>query len=313
MLENNDEEEDLEKTSERQPWDPPTEEDATKAVESVLAPHLTSAEEGSEEGSETKGDAIPEEKKEQENAGGESEEGAPKEKKEDEEGEELPVVPVTETTPAPGRLEKRIAKLYIQNLNLSEQDAPSVDEVLAELTSGKFTHDQKMHMLHIHRRENKQLRGVDIKTKEPDEEEDGLIIKESQKEEVRREVRKEEQEAVAITDFITFIGEHPELDEENKDFSPALASAVELLWKGGMPIRQAYETVTNQFEAVRLENEKLLKKGKQKAFSGAMTASTKVNLPKDENEYTWAEFDQLMREDPVKWQKMIADGYEPKG
>lgn len=305
----------LEKSSgERQPWEPPTEEDADRAVAQTLAAHLGPVEVTEEKESVSEGDAKPEEEEKQEEEKAEGEADPAKSEETKEEGEEVvvPKIPVQETAQKPGRLEKRIAKLYIQNLNLSEQNAPNVEEVLAELTSGKYTHDQKMAMLHLHRKQNKQIRGVDIRVREPDEEEDAAIVKESEKEQIRQEIVQEERQKFAEKDFVAFLGEHPELDEETKDFNPALARAVETLWKGGMPIRDAFETVTSQFEAVKVEHAKAEEKAKQKALSGVMSASTQVKTEKTDGEYTWAEFDQLMREDPSKWQSLVEKGYTPK-
>jgi hypothetical protein len=314
MLENNDETELDKSEQERQPWEPPTEAETEKAVEEVLAQHLTPVEGNADEKPEPNGNAIPEGGQKQEEAPVTTEEVAPGETKEEEEVLEIPTpiqAPVLEQKP--GRLERRIAKLYTRNLTLSEQEAPDVEEVLAELTSGKYSFDQKMAMLHLHRKENKQLRGVDVRVREDDEDEDAEILKESEREQIRYEIQQEEYQKSVEKNFVGFIGSHPELDEDKTEYNPILARAVETLWRGGMSISDAYDTVTNQIEAVKAEQANNDVRDKQRALSGTVTASSQAVAPKDENEYTWTEFNQLMQDDPTKWQKLIESGYEPKG
>lgn len=306
-----------------QPWSPPTEEQAEKAAMESLAPHLTATEESETESkSEDRAkseDSEQQEKekdteKQKENAEEKSDEDDSKERKEDDEDKEIrrPAARPNEQKKL-SQLDKRIATLYIRNLTLSGQEAPEIDQVLTELSSGKYSFEQKMHMMNLHRMQNKQLRGVDPKTRSVDDQEDQLAIREAQKDEVRQEVVQEEQEKAERIGFVQFMAQHPELDEEAKEFNPVLARAVERLWKGGLPIDQAFETVTSQIEAVKAEQEKAGKVKKQKALSGAMSASTQRSEAKTDGEYTWAEFNQLMVDDPAKWERLVREDYKPKG
>lgn len=305
----------------RQPWEPPTEEETAAAVKDSLAQFSPAGEEGEEE-NKPDGAAKPEgdegqqekpkekEKAEDEPAKGESEET----KEQGKEGEDaaLPARQDRET-PKPSGLDKRIATLYLQNLALSELPVPELDSVLEELTGGQFTHDQKMQMMHLHRKQNKELRGVDARKAEPQDREDSNIIREAEREQIRSEIRQEEQQKADKDDFIKFLDEHPELDEENDGYNPAMAIAVQTLWEGGMPIRNAFQVVTHQFEAVKVESAKNQEKAKQKALSGAMSVSTKTSTAPNGSEYTWAEFNQLMIENPAEWERLIKAGYSPKG
>lgn len=302
----------------RQPWEPPTEEEAQAAVKESLAPHLT-AEESEEEENKPDGAAKPEggeekqeKQKEKENAEDESEKEESEESKEEGEGESSLPVRQEAAEAKPTRLDKRIAEKYIQNLALSGLPVPEIESVLSELTSGQFSQEQKVKMLRLHLRQNKELRGVDVRKQEDQDRENSEIIRESEREQIREEIRQEENQKAERADFIKFLEEHPELDEEQDGYKPELAIAVQTLFEGGMNIRDAFKVVTHQFEAVKAEHAKTEERTKQKALSGAMSASTKVQKGSNNDEYTWAEFNQLMIDDPAEWERLIRSGYQPK-
>lgn len=226
-----------------------------------------------------------------------------------EEDVELPPIPKPEM-PA-SRLDKRVATLYVQNLLLSgEKEVPSLDEVINDLR--KYPMEQKIDALHFHRTRQKELKGIRPTGREELEPEDSEAIRDAERESIRQEVIAEEHERQVKRSFVEFLGAHPELNESAKEYQPTLARAVETLWRGGMPIQDALETVTKQIDAVKESFEKTTKKERQAALSGAISASGDAK-PAHPDGPSWEEMAQLMTSDPDEWERLIKSGYTPKG
>jgi len=218
-----------------------------------------------------------------------------------EETVETPPIPKPESRAS--RLDKRVATLYVQNLLLSgEKTVPPLDELVEELR--EYPMDQKVQALREHLRRNKELRGV--KPTEEFEPEDIESIRDAERESIRSEVIAEENERKVKQSFVEFIGEHPELDESKPEYRPTFARAVETLWRGGMPIQTAFETVTSEIDSIK--NEELKKK--QEALSGAVSASGGSGEGK--NELSWEDMARLQLEDPVEYERLVRSGYTPK-
>jgi len=229
--------------------------------------------------------------------------------KEQPENEEIETPPIPRPEPQASKLDKRVATLYLQNLVLSgEKNAPSVDEVIADLR--RYPMDQKIEALHFHRLRVKELRGIRPNGKDELDDEDREALHDAEREEIRNEVYAEENEKQVKKSFVEFLTSHPELDESAKEYNPTLARAVETLWRRGMPINEAYETVTEQISAAKEAIEKAGEKSKQAALSGAVSASTD-SKPNREGP-TYAEMAQLQIDDPTEWERLIRNGYTPK-
>lgn len=248
----------------------------------------------------------PEEKKEEEEKPEGATPPAPPEGK-TEEAIEMPPIPKPE--PTASRLDKRVATLYLQNLLLSgEKTVPTLEEVVEDLK--RYPMEQKIEALHFHRLRQKELKGLRPTGREELEPEDSEAIRDAEREAIRQEVLAEEHERKVKQSFVGFIDAHPELDETKKEYQPTIARAVETLWRGGMPIEEALETVTSQIAAVRESAEKAEKKEKQKALSGAVSASGDANP--STGGPSWADMARLQKEDPDEWERLIASGYTPK-
>lgn len=223
--------------------------------------------------------------------------------------EEIETPPIPRMEPRTSKLDKRVATLYLQNLLLSgEKSVPSVDEIVEELRGVPM--DQKIEALHFHRLRQKELKGIRPTGKDELDPEDTESIRDAERESIRQEILAEEHERQVKQSFVGFIEAHPELDESKKEYQPKLARAVETLWRGGMPIEEAFSTVNESIAAVRESAEKAEKKEKQKALSGAVSASGDANP--SHGGPTWEEMAQLQRSDPEEYDRLIKSGYTPK-
>ena len=212
----------------------------------------------------------------------------------------MPQIPKPE--PQASRLDKRVATLYIQNLLLSgEKDVPSVDDVISDLR--KYPMDKKIEALHYHRTRQKELKGIKPDGQDELDAEDRDALHDAERESIREEIRAEENEKHVKKSFVDFLSAHPELDETGKEYQPTLARAVETLWRGGMPIHEAFATVTEQIAAVKEAHEKAEEKSKQAALSGVVSAST-VSKP-DNGGPSWEEMAQLQETDPTRWEELV--------
>ena len=223
--------------------------------------------------------------------------------KKEEEGEEIKTPPIPPLEAKTTRLDRRIAKVYIQNLLMAgEENVPTEEQILADLRNHSQT--DKIASLNTHLAERRRLRG-----ERPDEnnfeQEDIEAIRESEKDSIRQEILQEEHEKRYKTEFVQFVDSHPELIEGKKEFNPKLVKAVETLWRGGMPINEAFETVTEQINAVKEQAVKSETVKKQKALSGAVSASPSYSGDKG---LTWEDIGKIQREDPDRYYKMLEKG-----
>ena len=224
--------------------------------------------------------------------------------------ENVETPPIRTPEPQASRLDKRVATLYVQNLLLSgEKDVPSIDELVEELRG--YPMEQKIDALHHHRLRNKELKGIKPTGKEELDPEDSEAIRDAERESIRAEIRAEEHERQVKQSFVAFINAHPELDESKKEhYQPNLARAVETLWRGGMPIEEALETVNASLELVKETVQKTEQSEKQRAFSGSVSASGHASPSK--GELTWEDMARLQTEDPEEYERLIKSGYTPK-
>lgn len=241
----------------------------------------------------------------------------PPEQKKDDVQEEAELPPIAPLEPRTSGLDRRLAKVYIQNcLMAGEENIPTEDQILADLK--KYGKDEKIASLHSHLAERKRLRG-EKPTANNLEEEDIEAIRDAERESIRHELLAEEHEKKVMGDFVEFLGKHTELipdnDENKKSFQdakpydPVVAQAVETLFKNGMTIDKAYETVMSSISAVKTDEKNEVEINKQRLLSGAVSASN--DLSKGSKKMTWAEFDALRTSDPDRYEKLLDDGYEP--
>ncbi|MEF3692238.1 MAG: hypothetical protein V3574_04270 [Candidatus Moraniibacteriota bacterium] len=203
----------------------------------------------------------------------------------------------------PSRLDRRLANRFVRVLTLQgEENVPSEEQILSDLKS--YSKDDKISALMHYLSLEKQLRG-----QTPDnvlEEEDNEAIKDAEREEIRREIIQEEQTVREAENFVDFMEKHPELDENTKDYDPTLADAVETLFRGGMPINKAFQTVMSKIEKVKEEKIANEKKEKSRALSGILSGSGESTTIKDD--MSWEEVQTLSEENPQLYRKMLAEG-----
>lgn len=223
---------------------------------------------------------------------------------ETEEELDLPAIQAPEARPT--RLDTRVAQLYIRKLHmLGEENIPTEEQLLADLK--KYSKEQKIDAMHFHRLEIKKISG-DTSGDELDVE-DIEAIKDAERESIRQEIITEQHQIQVQTEFVEFLDKHPELLKEKKEYDPRLAKAVETLWKGGMPLPEAYATVTESISSVKADEGKEAAKRKQKLLSGSVSASN--DFSKGAKAMTWTEFDKLRTSDPARYEKLLDEGYEP--
>ena len=205
----------------------------------------------------------------------------------------------------PTRLDRRIAQVYINNLVLGgTSDVPSLEEVMEELS--QYSHQEKINALHFHLQTEKRLRkdgSAYVVTPE-----DADIIREAQREEIRGELIAEQQAISTAENFVTFIENHKELDENAKEYNPTIARAVEALWNdgNGLSITEAYRTVTEQIAQAMAEVERRERKDKNRALSGAMSGSGAA--AESNTEMTWDDVQKIKEEDPERYMRELAAG-----
>ena len=138
--------------------------------------------------------------------------------------------------------------------------------------------------------------------------EDADIIREAQREEIRGELIAEQQAISTAENFVTFIENHKELDENAKEYNPTIARAVEALWNdgNGLSITEAYRTVTEQIAQAMAEVERRERKDKNRALSGAMSGSGAA--AESNTEMTWDDVQKIKEEDPERYMRELAAG-----
>lgn len=215
---------------------------------------------------------------------------------------EIPAIPALDSKPT--RLDRRVANLYIHNLHLlGEKDIPTVDEVIETLK--QYSKEEKIQAMHYHRLEGKKLAG-DTSASEDLDEEDREAIQDADRESIRQEILQEQHEVQVMTNFVDFLENHPELDEEKEEFNPSFARAVETLYRGGMDIKEAYETITEQIKEVKDAQIAEEKMNKNTALSGVMNGSGQV--PQRGKEIDWDDVARIQQEDPAMYERMLKEG-----
>jgi hypothetical protein len=237
-----------------------------------------------------------------------------KKDQEEKPGEEVELPKINPPEYKPTRLDRRLANAFIHNLHLSgEKEIPTEDEIISDLK--KYSKDEKVQALHFHRLKGKELRGEKPSEDNLDDE-DRAAIQDEEREAMRKEIQEEEHQKTVMNDFIKFVSDHTELLPEikddkgvatpNKKFDPVLAKAVETLWKGGMKIDEAYETVTAKIQEVKEAKEKEEKNEKDKALSGVLSGTGQI--PQTGKDITWEDAAKIEKEDPQKYRKMLKEG-----
>lgn len=215
---------------------------------------------------------------------------------------DIPNIPQLEAKPT--RLDRRLASRYIRVCHLMGQEKiPTEEEVMADLKN--HSKEEKIAALQFHLRKEKQLRGEKLSGDDLDED-DKEAIKDAEREQIRQEILQEEHEKQYAVNFVQFVDTHPELNEEKKEYNPRLAKAVETLFKGGMPIDEAFETVTEQIQAVKEDRIAQEKKDKDAALSGVLSGTGHV--PPQGKELGWDDVNKIAQEDPPLYRKMLAEG-----
>ncbi|MFA5993361.1 MAG: hypothetical protein WC823_00205 [Parcubacteria group bacterium] len=228
---------------------------------------------------------------------------------EDKQEEEVVLPPITQPEARTTRLEKRIAKIYIRNLRLSGEDEdkiPSEEAIFAELK--QYSIPEKAQSLKMHLRQGNEMMGKPSTGNVMDEE-DMEAIRDAERESIRQEIITEQHEVKYKEDFVAFMDSHPELDASKKEHNPKLEKAVAALLSGGMPIAEAYETVSELTTGVKVDEHKEAELNKQKLLGGLVSATNDVS--KGAKNMTWEEFDKLRTSDPDKYEKLLDSGYQP--
>jgi len=265
------------------------------------------------------------------------------EKTETEKEEKVPEKDVESPEEAPvqpGRLDRRIAKLYISNrlLQGEEGDLPDLEQVALEIQ--KYPLEEKTKALHRLLAENKAVRSGGVKKdqaahKFPNfpwnrddsqetvdlSEEDHEAIVEAEAERKMQEMQSEISDREFTEDLVKTLDAHPEINERNKkEYNPQIANAVEKLalpygqdGPRGMRVSAAYKLVMDSIVAARGKEASEQKTdeeiNKQRALSGAVSASN--DSSNSSKKMTWVEFDKLRTSDPARYEKLLDEGYEP--
>lgn len=205
-----------------------------------------------------------------------------------EEPEEKVVEPKEEPKPIftptePTRLDKRIAKVYFDNLVLAGEKTDDIDVTKVMEEVAKYPHHEKTTALKRLLSEHKKLRG---------QEDDGRLSEEDNEAimdaEVERRLRVHQQEIAQREwqeDLIKTVESHPELDERTKQYDPILGKAVERLVEKGMKASEALAFINQSTESVLKREKEEREKQRQKELSGSVTANnpqgTVPEKPKD--------------------------------
>ena len=187
-----------------------------------------------------------------------------------------------------------------------DENIPTEEQLLADLKN--HSQEDKINSLNGHLADRKRLRG-ERPSENNFEEEDVAAIRDAERESVRQEIMAEENEKKVMNEFIEFVDSHPELLPEKKEYNPRFAKAVETLFKGGMSISEAYDTVTESISTAKADEIKETEINKQKILSGSVSASN--DFSKGEKKMNWTEFDALRTSDPDRYEKLLDAGYEP--
>lgn len=294
-------------------------------IKQVIGEQNLPAPEETEEKPEDKKDATDPNKKEEE---------VPEKKEEDSESgkteEESQI-----QAPVLGRLEKRIAKLYLSNLILQgkEDDLPNPEDIARSVQG--FPPEEKKKALHKLLADQKALRSGTVgkaptglekfpwnRNNNEDEivdlsEEDHEALVEAEADQKLQEMQGEIGEREWQKDLVKSMEAHPEIDESKKEFNPKIYAAVEKLvlphgenGQRGMRVSEAYKFVMDSISAAKEEKQQDAEIEKQNALSGAINAGADNARPK--KNLSWEEVAEIQANDPARYMQMVRDGELPE-
>lgn len=222
------------------------------------------------------------------------------------------------SAPQPGRLDRRIAKLYLQNRLMQgagDEELPDLDQVALEIQ--RYPVDKKKEALNNLLSQNKALRtGEEGDPNSPVDlsQEDYEAVVEAEAERRFAEMQSEIYEREWKDDLVETVDAHPELNESKKEYDPRVSQAVENFVRRGMKASEAYQLVTDSIATAQgkaakeaLANAEM---DKQAALSGAVGASNDNNS--DGGELTWEKLAEIQVNDPDRYMKIIESGKLPK-
>ena len=225
---------------------------------------------------------------------------------------EEPVVekqPEAPQVPQPSKLERRIAKLYQEVLILKGNDGDiDPEQILAEIK--KYSLADKTKALRNLISERYTLRGGKADDVVDLSEEDHQAIVDAEVENRLQGMQAEIQEREWKDDLVKSVEAHPELDERRNEYNPKIAVAVEKLAQKGMKVSEAYQLVTESISSAQADEKKEAEIKKQKALSGAVSATHDNVEPK--GGLTWEDMARIQVEDPDRYMKIIKDGKLPE-
>jgi len=272
-------------------------------IKQVMGEHNLPAPEETKENPDDKKDATNPDKKEEEVP--EKKEGENSEDKTEETSQES-------DEPQPERLDRRIAKLYLQArlLRGEEGEMPDFEQVAREIQ--RYPVGEKKKALHRLLAEVKNLRegGNNDESSVDLSEEDHEAIVEAEANRRLAEMRGEIEQREWAEDLVKTVDAHPELDERKQEYNVKLATAVENLVKRGMKTSEAYKLVTDSISVAKEEKKQDDEIEKQKALSGAVSAST--DHVETQKKLTWEELAEIQAKDPARYMEIMRSGELPE-
>lgn len=242
----------------------PTEDENSFAEEILGIPEVEPTPEKVEEKEEEPEKEIEPQKEEQEKV--ESEPEKPEEKQEEKEVKQPEIFTPTEAT----GLDKRIAKLYLNNQLLNGADPDyTLEQVIDEVKKHPF--EEKKSTLHRLLSESKQLKGQEDDGRLTQEDVEALADAEADRR-VNAMLREREEKAWQ-QDLIETVEAHPELDERSKKFDKNFSALIEARVQNGMKASDAYNSVIAEKEAIKQIAQKEIERERQKDLSGTMSAN----------------------------------------
>lgn len=182
----------------------------------------------------------------------------------------------------PTGLDKRIAKLYLNNLILQGEDHQyTLEQVIEEVKKHPF--EEKKATLHNLLSKNKQLKGQEDDGILTQEDNDALIDAEAERrfQKMQRDIQEKEWNE----DLVKTVETHPELDDKSKKFDKELSDLVESRVRQGMKASEAYQAVVAEKEKLKQYALKEIERERQKELSGTISANApqagKDSKPKD--------------------------------
>lgn len=208
----------------------------------------------------------------------------------------------------PSRLDERLAQLHVRYMALMGHVPPSAEEIYEKLREGDY--QSKKESLHDHLRELKHLQAIDS---EDPSREDMEALRDEEKESLRQEILKEEQEkrdAQKLEEerefFVSFVNSHKELIKGSSEFDKDMYEAVNELFRGGMRIDKAFSTISKQFEKAR---NRAKKQEENQAVAGVFSGGESEGKKKS---LSWDEVEQIRQTNPERYKQMVKKGELPE-